>query len=336
MAVIYTLGELLVEIMRPKAGMPLGQKNEFIGPFASGAPGIFISTAARLGHQSLIIAGVSFDKFGQNILQRLKQDGVDCSQIWQSTKPSAVAFVAYDEDGNREFIYHIAGTAADDLPLRSGQWAVLRQPDIFHVMGCSLMVSDIMCSAIKQAVQHFGCSEQNPCAISFDPNLRPELLQGRSFEELAGVVMQHCTILLPSEIELLLAADHPIPEVRAVTQIEAAVQALFENYPRLRIIHLKKGAYGSTIYSREKEPLHIPPYPIGERFPVLDPTGAGDSFDAAFVGAVADGLPLEQAAYMAAKAGALNVIALGPMEGDMSLIGQKLLPIDAQWFGKFQ
>ena len=46
---IMTMGELLCEIMRPGEGMELYETGDFKGPFPSGAPGIFISTAARLG-----------------------------------------------------------------------------------------------------------------------------------------------------------------------------------------------------------------------------------------------------------------------------------------------
>ena len=49
MAEILTMGELIVEIMRPKEDMPLDMAGTFLGPFPSGAPAIFIDTAARLG-----------------------------------------------------------------------------------------------------------------------------------------------------------------------------------------------------------------------------------------------------------------------------------------------
>ena len=46
MAEITIMGELLVEIMRPHEDIPLYESDYFRGPFPSGAPGIFISTAA--------------------------------------------------------------------------------------------------------------------------------------------------------------------------------------------------------------------------------------------------------------------------------------------------
>jgi sugar/nucleoside kinase (ribokinase family) len=72
---IWTMGELLVEVMRPKAGMSLGRTGVFLGPFPSGAPGIFIDAAARLGHSATIVSGAGEDDFGRSILDRLRRDG---------------------------------------------------------------------------------------------------------------------------------------------------------------------------------------------------------------------------------------------------------------------
>ena len=73
MAEIVTMGELLCEIMRPTENVELYETGYFRGPFPSGAPGIFISTAARLGCSAGIIEGVGRDEFGKNILDRLKR-----------------------------------------------------------------------------------------------------------------------------------------------------------------------------------------------------------------------------------------------------------------------
>jgi Na+-transporting NADH:ubiquinone oxidoreductase subunit NqrA len=47
MSDVWIMGELLVEIMRPRPGMSLQETGTFRGPFPSGAPGIFIDTVAR-------------------------------------------------------------------------------------------------------------------------------------------------------------------------------------------------------------------------------------------------------------------------------------------------
>ena len=50
----------------------------------------------------------------------------------------------------------------------------------------------------------------------------------------------------------------------------------------------------------------------------VDATGAGDSYDAAFLCGLAEGKSLKEAAQMGAAAGALNAAAFGPMEGNIS------------------
>ena len=52
----------------------------------------------------------------------------------------------------------------------------------------------------------------------------------------------------------------------------------------------------------------------------VDPTGAGDYFDAAFVVGMLEGLPLDHCARVACAAGAANTVALGPMSGPLDRI----------------
>lgn len=51
---------------------------------------------------------------------------------------------------------------------------------------------------------------------------------------------------------------------------------------------------------------------------VVDATGAGDSFDAAFICGLLEGRSIEDTMKMASAAGALNTAAFGPMEGNIS------------------
>jgi sugar/nucleoside kinase (ribokinase family) len=176
MCEIWTMGEILVEIMRPKAGMQLFEKGEFLGPLPSGAPAIFIDTAAKLGHTAAIIGGVGRDDFGKCVLDRLTKDGVNCENVIQIT-------------GEKD--------------------------------------------------------------------------------------------------------------------VEDAVEKLFEN-DSMEVIALKKGKKGCTVYSRE-ERFDFGVYNV---VPV-DPTGAGDSFDAGFPCGLAEGRPLIERTKIATAAASLNTAALG-------------------------
>jgi sugar/nucleoside kinase (ribokinase family) len=224
---------------------------------------------------------------------------------------TGVAFVSYDADGDREFIYHIKGTpAADIFFAETGDI-----PDYFHVMGCSLTVNECMLGEINHACTYFS---GKGAKISFDPNIRPSLLGKRNIMDIAGTVMEHCSIFLPGLDELLLFAE-------GRTDLKDAASFLFGRFPDLEIIHVKRGKRGSHIITRDNT-IDIPIYPIEKKLPIVDPTGAGDSFDAAFVSAIANGKPLLEAGQLAAKAGAINSTEMGPMGGNIKdLIYQDIL-----------
>ena len=298
MVEILTMGEMLVEIMRPEAGMPLFEVGEFIGPFPSGAPAIFIDTAARLGHIAGIIGGVAEDDFGRCLLDRLKSDGVDLSHVRVFPHhATAVAFVTYFEDGSRKFIFHIDGTPA----VMAGFSATPEVPAFFHVMGCSLMANDRFRAEIFKAVEHF---HRLGARISFDPNIRPELLGEKDLLEVIGPVLERAAVLFPGLVELEL--------LTGLSDHEQSIRRLFET-PVLELIVLKRGRQGASLYSRQQA-IHTPAYAVQE----VDPTGAGDCFDAAFLCGLLEGRPLAECGQMAAAAGALNAAAFGPMEGQIS------------------
>lgn len=300
MSEIWTMGEMLVEIMRPKAGMHLWQTGEFLGPFPSGAPAIFIDTVARLGHDAGIIGAVGEDDFGLCLLNRLRSDGVDVRYVETvRDRATAVAFVTYAEDGSRKFIFHIDGTPA--VMAHFVKDAAMGRPSFFHVMGCSLMANDTLRMEIFKAVEHFHALGSR---ISFDPNIRPELLGGRDVMDLVGPVLERSAVLFPGESELRL-----IGRDRALLK---AVERLFEN-STLETVVLKRGKEGATTYTREAI-IETRAYVVRE----VDPTGAGDCFDAGFLCGLLEGKPLEDCGRLAAAAGALDAATFGPMEGKIS------------------
>lgn len=301
MCEIWTMGEILVEIMRPRPGMQLYEKGEFIGPFPSGAPAIFIDTVARLGHTARIIGGVGKDDFGKCIVERLESDGVNCEHVIQvEGESTAVAFVTYFRDGSRKFIYHIGNTPA--AKAKSPDINNINNAKFFHVMGCSLMANDNFYNEIIKTAKKFV---SKGAKISFDPNIRLELLGSRKINDIVGPIMENCSVFLPGVDELLIMAEE--------VEVEKAVNKLFEN-SNLEVIALKKGKKGCTVYSR-KEKFDFGVYNV---VPV-DPTGAGDSFDAGFLCGLLENKPLNECIKIATAAASLNTAAFGPMEGDISV-----------------
>lgn len=300
MAEIIVMGEMLVEIMREQENEELYEPGVFRGPFPSGAPAIFIDTAARLGCSTAIIGGVGKDDFGKNILDRLRKDGVDCSHVLESTERSTgVAFVTYYSDGSRKFIFHMGNTPAVEAkaPLEDD----FDNVKYMHIMGCSLMADSLFAQEILKTMRMM---RRKGTKISFDPNIREELLTDQSVNDVIREVMENTSVFMPGVSELLKITD--------AVSVDEAVEKCFA-YEAMEVIALKNGSKGSRIYTRD-EAAEIGAYPVEQ----VDATGAGDCFDGAFIAGLVQGKGLKEAARMGAAAGALNAAAFGPMEGRIS------------------
>lgn len=294
---IWTMGEMIVEIMRERENSLLNEADKFIGPFPSGAPANFIDAVARLGHKAGMIGSVGDDDFGKCMLDRFKKDGVDCSNVAVTSSVSTgCAFVTYFDDGSRKFIFHIGNSAA--AKAKMPDMSKIPESSYFHIMGCSVMSNEDFGNEILKTMYAF---KEKGTKISFDPNLRPELL-GDS--KLIDNIMKETNVFMPGVEELL--------SISKKDTVEEAVEECFKN-ENLEIITLKNGSKGCRIFTRE-EYFEMGVYKISP----VDATGAGDAFDGAFLCGLCEGLTIEECAKMASAAAAINTAAFGPMEGDIS------------------
>ena len=295
---IITMGELLVEIMRLKADQPLYEPHTFQGPFPSGAPAIFIDTAARLGCATAIIGGVGEDDFGKCLLDRLNHDGVDTRYVLKSRERSTgVAFVTYFSDGGRKFIFHMGNTPAVEATVPKD----LPDARYLHIMGCSLMANPGFAQEILKLMRALT---ERGTKVSFDPNIRRELLSDHSINSIMQEVMKHTHIFLPGVEELLM--------ITGAESIDAGIEKCFR-FPNMELILLKNGTHGNRLYQRDGTVEVVKAYPVVQ----ADATGAGDCCDGAFLAGLCQGKAPIEAAKMGAAAGALNAAAFGPMEGNI-------------------
>ena len=198
---IVTIGEILVEIMATERGDGFLEPVKLIGPFPSGAPAIFIDQAARFGQPAAMIGCVGDDDFGRVNLNRLRRDGVDVSGI--RIDPEAAtgsAFVRYRTDGSRAFVFNIKQSASGRIALDEAARAVLERSDHLHVMGTALFSPEIVDIVLKAA----RAVKARGGAISFDPNIRPEMLNLPGLREACEELFRRCDLFLPSGPELTL------------------------------------------------------------------------------------------------------------------------------------
>lgn len=297
MSKILTIGEILVEIIATERGNGFRKPVPLVGPFPSGAPAIFIDQVARLGQGCAIISRVGDDDFGHVNVDRLKADNVDVSGIDidpQGTTGSA--FVRYRDDGSRAFVFNIRHSACGTIELNANAARLVDECTHLHIMGTSLYAPSVVASVLSA----IGTIKANGGTVSFDPNLRPEILDSPGMRDALKIVIAETDIFLPSGPELFLFTQ-------AKTEAEAIRELLDSG---IRAIVIKQGKAGATYYDATRT-LSVPGFSVDE----VDPTGAGDCFGATFVTFWLAGAAPSEALLYANASGALAVTRKGPMEG---------------------
>jgi sugar/nucleoside kinase (ribokinase family) len=294
---ILTIGEILVEIMAVEPGHGFREAITLVGPFASGAPAIFIDQAARFGQPCAIIGCVGKDDFGAVCVDRLRRDGVDVSAIGEDAeRPTGSAFVRYRPDGSRDFVFNIRHSACGAVNATPQAEAAIAACDHLHVMGTALFsasIIDLTLDAIKKVRARGG-------TISFDPNIRREMLDLPGLRSALDFVITQTDLFMPSGPELFLFSTAKDEHDAAHDLLGRGIQAVV----------VKRGAEGAG-YFDASQAISVPAYPAEE----VDPTGAGDCFGATFVSCWLRGMPPKQALAYANAAGSLAVRKKGPMEG---------------------
>lgn len=295
---VISLGELLAEFMQKGVGETLDQLGDFVGPFPSGAPAIFADSVVKLGHSCGVIGVVGNDDFGKVIIRRLKEDGVDISRIRVlDDYPTGTAFVTYFGDGSRKFVFNLRHAAAGQLSPDDVDPTYLSGTKFLHVMGSALSVSDSSKEACYKALR---LVKENGGRVSFDPNLRPELLNIDLIKKICAPVLKDCDVILPNIMEARILTGEKDPRKSARKFLDMGIG----------IVAIKMGKKGSMIATDEGA-IQVPSFSVEE----VDPTGAGDSYDAGFVCGLLDGKDIEETAFYANAVGALATTKMGGMEG---------------------
>jgi fructokinase len=301
MADIVTFGELLIEFVATRIGQTFDSAGTFEGPFPSGAPAIFAGQAARQGVSVEIVGCVGQDAFGEAIIRRLADGGVSVKSVARcADRPTGTAFVAYRADGERQFVFNIAQSAAGLLDQSSISPDLFEECRYLHIMGSSLYNRSAILAARAAAAE----ARRRGSRISFDPNIRLELMGSPEVREALWEMVEICDFFLPSESDLRFF--HP-----GLNSDEVIKRIL--DRPSLQAVILKRGAAGSS-YINRKWRIEARAFEVTE----IDPTGAGDCFCGTFLACLVLGVPVEQALVRANAAGALAVLRRGPMEGSSS------------------
>lgn len=262
---LCAVGEALIDFVPVKKGFHLKDVTGF-ERVAGGAPANVAGAFAKLCGESRLLTKLGDDAFGDHIVEKLMDTGVDCSYIKQSRDyETSLAFVSLAADGNRDFAFYRRNAA--DLHLREEDVAgALEDMDILHFCSVSLVESETKETHIRLLQE----AKAKGMLISFDPNVRLSLWpDAQSLKDTIHAFIPYANILKISDDELEF--------ITGTADLEEAVPQLFQN-PALQALVYTKGKAGASVYTRTAYADHA-----GFEADVQDTTGAGDAFIAAFL-----------------------------------------------------
>jgi Sugar kinases, ribokinase family len=109
-----------LKFVKKNRDSPHYERGEYVGPFPSGAPAIFVDTGARLGMKTGIVGGIGNDEFGKVIKDRLERDSVDTRKLLVFEGiTTGIAFVMYFSSGERRFVFTLKQSAAAQVKART-------------------------------------------------------------------------------------------------------------------------------------------------------------------------------------------------------------------------
>jgi fructokinase len=281
---IVVSGEALMDVFaaaRTATGMTLDAR---IG----GSPLNVAVGLSRLAQPVAFFGAVSQGWLGDRLMQALTDEGVTTACTTRLDAPTTLSLVGVDAHGVPRYDFYGQGAADRELPL-SALACVPAAANAYH-FGSYAMVVEPVASTQRALIER----EWQRSVISYDPNIRlnvePRLAQWR--DTLQWMLPRTALLKISDEDFGLLYPDQDIATL--ATQWLAAGVAL---------VVVTRGAKGAWAWTAQH---HVAAAPVPVQ--VVDTVGAGDTFQAALLTALAERGQLQRDALRQLSADDLHAV----------------------------
>jgi 2-dehydro-3-deoxygluconokinase len=285
---IVSLGEPLIEFNRPREG----DGRTWLQGFGGDSQNVAIA-AARQGASTGYLTSVGQDWMGDAFLDLWRVEGVDASRVTRHpSAPTGVSFVTHTAAGHK-FDYLRKNSAASLMQPNDLAADYIAGARFFHLSAIGQAISAsarATCDAAITTARAAGVK------VSYDTNLRLRLWDLETARETIHATCARCDVLLPSLDDSQQLTGLAEPEAIADFYLERGAP----------LVALKMGADGALLVT-SRDRVRIAPH----RVEAVDATGAGDTFDGAFLARLLEGDDPETAGRYANVAAALSTLGYG-------------------------
>ncbi|MBN8533074.1 MAG: sugar kinase [Rhizobiales bacterium] len=224
-----------------------------------------VIAAQRSGAATAYFTALGKDAFGDDFFRLWQQEGVDCHAVLRREDASTgIYFITYGADGH-QFNYWRKDSAASRITVADLPADLIARSRVLHVSGISQAISQTCADAVFEAIAQ---ARKANTIVSYDTNLRLKLWPIERARAVTHAAMAKADIALPGLDDAQILTQRDTPE------------AICDFYLGLgcRIVALTLGKNGTMVATREERRL-VPAFPVE----AVDASGAGDTFDGAFL-----------------------------------------------------
>ena len=241
---LLTIGEALIYMIPSNTGRIIDVNN--FTPKVGGAPLNVCGAYTKLGGSSNIITMLGKDPFGDKIVNELIGFGINTDYVKRTNAANtSLAFVALDENANREFSFY-RNMGADMLMSEDDvdkNWFM----DAYALHFCSVSLGNFpMRKAYNKAIKY---AKENGLIVSFDPNVRLPLFDDHEY--LKNVIHEYIQYA-----DILKISDEEVEFIFGNKNIEENLDYIFDQGVKLLVFTSGKDgavAYTKNVVANSKE-----------------------------------------------------------------------------------
>ncbi len=282
---ILIIGSSNTDMVIKAARIPVPGETILGGEFKMGPGGKGANqavAAARLGGDVTFVCKVGRDVFGENAVKGYQKDGINTDHILYSDKPSGVALILVDDQG--ENVISVAPGANGDITPED----IESVRPVIEAADYVILQLEIPAETVAKAAE-IGHAAGACVILNPAPACR-----------LPEEIFKNLSLITPNQTEIAL-----------LTGVEGDIAAAMKKLHDMGVkdIILTLGSKGSAIWNGDGYDL-VP----AQKVKAVDATAAGDTFCGGLCVGLSEGLSLKEAAEFATKASALTVQKLGAQE----------------------
>lgn len=309
---LITMGRSSIDLYANEVGAPFVDIKSFAA-YVGGSPTNIAVGARRLGLNAAVLTAVGEDPVGDFILKFLQDEGVQTQYVLRKpgTRTSAVV-LGIEPPDKFPLVYYRDNCADNQLSIDDVLQTPIKDCRVFEFSGTGLSKEPSRSATLLAAELAKAAGATVVLDVDFRPNQwhdpRAFGVTVRSALPLVDIVLgtdDECKAVTLADPAQVNVTHSQISGARVAGDLAQAVQSMQHRGPR--VIVVKKGEKGATIYQADKGPVDVPGFPVK----VYNVLGAGDAFAAGFIYGLVKGWDYYKSARMGNAGGAIVVTRHG-------------------------